>query len=159
MKPTVYLETSVVSYVTAKPSRDLIVAGHQQITQEWWTARRPKFELYVSQMVLKEVGAGDENAARRRLEALRDIPLLAISEEAITLAQRYLEKGPLPSKAAEDALHIAVATVHGMDYLLSWNCKHIANAEMRQAIIRISQACGYESPIICTPEELMGDSL
>lgn len=157
MKPSVYIETSVISYLTAKPSRDLIVAGHQQITQEWWAARRPRFELYVSQMVLQEAEAGDKDAAGRRMEALRDIPLLAISEETMYLAQRYLEKGPLPLKAAEDALHIAVATVHGMDYLLSWNCKHIANAEMRKAIVRISQACGYESPIICTPEELMGE--
>ena len=121
--------------------------------------RRPKFGIYVSQMVIQEASAGDKNAANLRLEALREIPLLATQDDALMLAERYIEKGPLPKKAAEDALHIAVATVHGMDYLLSWNCKHIANAEMRQAIIKISQACGYECPIICTPEELMGDSL
>lgn len=156
MKRKVYLETTVVSYLTARPSRDLVAAAHQQITQEWWTTRRSDFDLYASQMVIQEAGAGDAQMAQLRLSALDRIPLLGVSREAITLARLLVEEGPIPEKASVDALHIAVATVHGVDYLLTWNCKHIANAEMQNSVAAICRASGYEPPIICTPEELSG---
>ena len=156
MKASIYLETSVVSYLTAVMSNDLIIAGHQKITYDWWKNRRSKFNIYISQLVIQEAGDGDKEAAKRRLEILNDIPLLELTTEAVDLARIFVKKGPIPAKAIEDALHIAVATVNGMDYLLSWNCSHIANAEIWKGIIKIAHKKGYDSPIICTPEELMG---
>jgi predicted nucleic acid-binding protein len=155
MKPKVYLETSMVSYLTSRPSRDLIVAANQQITQEWWQIRRAGFDLYISQLVIQEVSAGDEAMAEQRLQAIEGIPLLELSEEAVTFAERLVEDGPLPQQAVEDALHIAVATLNGMDYLLTWNFRHIANATMRYKIERVCRSEGYEPPVICTPQELL----
>lgn len=157
MKPRVYIETSVISYLTSRPSRDLITAAHQQLTVDWWEERRTDFDLYISQLVVREAGAGDEDAAKRRLEIIEQIPLLELNEEALVLARSLIEDGPLPDKASEDALHIAVATVHGMGFLLTWNCKHIANAEMRNLITEVCRLQGYEPPISCTPEELLGE--
>lgn len=156
MKPRVYIETTVVSYLTARSSRDLIIAAHQQLTQEWWNNRRDSFDLYISQLVIQESSAGEAFMAQKRMEALDAIPLLDLREEAVALARALVEKGPIPEKAAVDALHIAVATINGMDYLLTWNCKHIANAEMQTAVAAICRAAGYEPPVICTPEELLG---
>jgi hypothetical protein len=156
MKSKVYLETTVVSYLTARPSRDLVVAAHQQITQDWWTNRRSDFDLYASQLVIQEASGGDAQMAQSRLAALDQIPLLGVSKEATSLARLLVKKGPIPEKAAVDALHIAIATTHGMDYLLTWNCKHIANAEMQGGVGGICRASGYEPPVICTPEELLG---
>jgi hypothetical protein len=157
MKAKVYIETTIVSYLTARPSRDLVIAAHQQITQEWWTNRRTDFDLYASQLVIQESSAGDSQMAQLRLVALDETLLLDVNREAVDLSRMLIRKGPIPEKAAVDALHIAIATVHGMDYLLTWNCKHIANAEMQTAVAAISRASGYEPPIICTPEELSGD--
>ena len=157
MKPRIYLETTIPSYLTAWPSRDLIRAAHQQITREWWQQRRPQFELFISQVVVRECQAGDAGAAAQRLEILRDLPLLEQTEEATSLAQVLLEQIPLPDRAAVDALHIAVAAVHGMDYLLTWNCTHIANAALRDQIGSVCREGGYEPPAICTPEELLSE--
>jgi hypothetical protein len=154
MRPRIYLETTVVSYLTAWPSRDLVTAAHQQITWEWWESRRAEFELYVSQIVIQESSAGDD-AAKRRLEALEDISLLDITEEVTALAEKLIEQVPLPERAGVDALHIAVAVANGMDYLLTWNCTHIANAALRNRIEAVCRSGGYEPPVICTPEELM----
>ena len=156
MKPKVYLETSVVSYLTARPSRDLVVAAHQQVALEWWEECRENFALYACQLVIQEAGAGDPAAARRRLGQLAGIPLLEVTDEAEALARDLIENGPLAAQAVGDALHIAVATVHGVDYLLTWNCRHIANAQMREAVASVCTKRGYEPPVICTPEELMG---
>ena len=117
MKPKVYIETSVISYLTARPSRDLVTAAHQQLTTDWWEDRRAHFDLYISQLVVRESSAGDEDAAKGRLDVIEQIPLLELNEEALALARSLVEDGPLPAKASEDALHIAVATVHGMDFL------------------------------------------
>jgi predicted nucleic acid-binding protein len=152
----VYLETSVISYLVSRPSRDLVVAAHQQITRQWWEECRESFQLYVSQMVIQEAGSGDPAAAQRRLGELVAIPLLGLTDEAQALARELIENGALPRQAVEDALHIALATVHGMDYLLTWNCRHIANARMREAVVSVCMMRGYEPPVICTPEELMG---
>ena len=157
MKSKVYIETSVVSYLTALPSRDVIVVGHQQITDEWWRTKRQSFDLFASQLVLREARAGNEKMAERRLTALEQATLLEVTEDALKLSERLVNKGPLPEKAAEDALHIAIAVVNGMDYLMTWNCKHIANAKMRNKINQICRMEGYEPAIICTPEELLGD--
>jgi len=156
MKSKVYLKTTIVSYLTARPSRDLIIAAHQQLTREWWEHRRAEFDLYASQLVIQEAGAGDATLAKKRLELLAPLPLLTVNPAALALARALITKGPLPKKAGADALHIAVATVHGLDYLLTWNCKHIANARMYTAVAFKCRAAGYEPPVICTPEELLG---
>ena len=155
-KPIVYLETTIVSYLSARKSKDVIIAAHQQITQEWWTQRREHYEVYVSQLVVHEISRGDQNAAQKRLEALQGIPSLEITEEAIALAEQFIRRNAIPRHAAEDALHVAIAATHGADYLLTWNCKHIANAEKWLAIANVCQTEEVEPPIICTPEELFG---
>ena len=155
MKPKVYLETSIISYLAARPSRDIIIAAHQELTNEWWENRRKRFELFVSQLVIQEAKAGDKNAAQKRLDILEPIPLLELNDKVISLARILMNKA-VPPKAVEDALHIAVAAIHGMDYLLTWNCKHIANAEKEHAIATVCRSNNFEPPIICTPEELMG---
>jgi hypothetical protein len=155
MKPKVYLETTIPSYLTSRPSRDLVTAAHQQITREWWDTRRHAFDLFVSQIVLDEAGAGDAEAAARRLAVLTPLPLLNPREEEAELAQALIAQIPLPASAAADALHIAIAVVNGMDYLLTWNCTHIANAALRSRIEAVCRSKGFEVPIICTPEELL----
>ena len=157
MKPRVYLETTIPSYLTAWPSRDLVRAAHQQITRDWWDRRRAEFELYISQVVLRECQAGDATAAAERLKFLQDLPLLEQTEEATRLAQALVDRVPLPERAAVDALHVAIAAVHGVDYLLTWNCTHIANATLRDPIESVCRENGYEPPAICTPDELLAE--
>ncbi|MFL5243088.1 MAG: type II toxin-antitoxin system VapC family toxin [Gemmataceae bacterium] len=155
MKQRVYLETTIPSYLTAWPSRDLVRAAHQQITRDWWDRRRATFELYISQVVLRECQAGDATAAAERLKILQDLPLLEQTEEATRLAQALVDRVPLPERAAVDTLHVAIAAVHGVDYLLTWNCTHIANATLRDPIESVCRENGYEPPAICTPDELL----
>lgn len=155
MKPRVYLETTIPSYLTAWLSPDLVMAGHQQTTREWWDTRREDFELFVSQFVIDEASAGDPDAARRRLEMMVNVPLLNPGANVHALADELMKRVPLPPKAAADALHIAIATINGMDYLLTWNCTHIANAALRPNIEAVCRENGYEPPVICTPEELL----
>lgn len=156
MKPKVYIETSVISYLTARPSKKLIVAAYQQITLDWWENRQFDFLLYVSPAVIQEASAGDEEAAKKRLGKMKHLPILELNEAIFTLAELLLTEKVIPENAKEDALHIATAAFHGMDYLLTWNYKHIANAEMRNKIVDVVQSQGYECSVICTPEELMG---
>lgn len=156
MNQKIYIETTIISYLTARPSRDLIVVAHQQITQEWWETRREFFDLFISELVVREAGSGDRLAAQRRLGALSGIALVELNEEIFTLANILIAEGPIPENSKEDAIHIALATVHGLDYILTWNCRHIANAEMRTGVSNICISQGYQPPIICTPEELMG---
>lgn len=155
MKAKVYIETSVISYLTSRPSRDVVIAGHQQTTLEWWQNDREKFDLVASQLVIQEASAGDPIASEQRLSILDKIELLATTEDALILAQAFIEFKIMPAKASEDALHIAIAVTNGINYLLTWNCKHIANAIIRREIERICRSRGYEPVIICTPEELI----
>ena len=155
MKPKVYIETSVISYLTARSSRDILVAANQQVTQEWWHDRREKFNLYVSQLVDQEISSGDSEAVVKRQQALTNCSFLDITAESVELAGRLIEQNAIPKQAAEDALHIAVATVSGMDYLLTWNFKHIANATMRANVELVCRLNGFEPPVICSPMELM----
>jgi predicted nucleic acid-binding protein len=157
MPGRVYIETTVISYLTARPSRDVVIAGHQQITREWWESRRERFEIVASQLVLQEASAGDQEAAQQRLAVLADVPLLELSEDAFVLAQALVDSGAVPRQAIEDAVHIAVAVANGVDYLMTWNYRHLANAAMRASIDRICRAAGYEPVVICTPEELLED--
>ena len=153
--PEAYLETTFVSYLTAELSNDLIVAGRQRSTREWWKNRRDKFDLFASQVVWEEASDGDEEEIRKRLDVLESIPLLEIGKEAVSLARALTDEGPLPEKAEVDAFHIAIAVVGEVDYLLTWNLKHIANATMRNKIDEVCRSRGHEPIVICTPEELM----
>lgn len=154
MRSTVYLETTIVSYLTARPSRDVILHAHQQLTQEWWYEQRELFEVYISPIVMVEAQRGDAEQAQRRMEALAGIPQLSPTQDALDLAKTLVAQGPIPEKAELDALHIAITAVHGIQYLLTWNCKHIANARMRHQIESLCREGGYEPPVLCTPEEL-----
>jgi hypothetical protein len=153
---TVYIETSILGYLTARPSRDIVVAANIEVTKEWWNTRRGDFQLYSSQAVVKETSQGDVVIASQRLEILSNLFLLDLNQAVLDLAEQFLERSNLPAKADIDAVHIAVATVHGMDYLLTWNCKHIANAQIQGKLAEISLDFGYELPILCTPYELLG---
>lgn len=154
--PTLYLETSVVSYLTARTSADLVAAAHQHITARWWDTRRTSFDIWTSELVIEEAARGDSTAAARRLGALERIPLLKITDAASELASRVLKDHVLPDRAFPDALHIALAAVHSIDYLLTWNCTHIANAELLPRVTVLVQDAGFSMPFVCTPEELMG---
>ena len=155
MKQRVYIETSVVSYLTGRPSRDMVVAAHQELTREWWQKRASAFEVFVSALVLEESSGGDSDASRRRVSAISDIAILEINEAAVELAEKLVSQGPIPQQAAADALHIAIAAMNGTDYLLTWNCKHLANAVHRHEIETLVEESGLACPVICTPEELM----
>jgi predicted nucleic acid-binding protein len=155
VKPRLYLETTIPSYLTAWPSRDVVILGHQETTREWWATCRERFELYVSALVVNEAAQGDAEAARLRLQALQDIPELAASPSAEELAAALLREGAVPAVARIDAAHIAIAAVHGMDFLVTWNCRHIANAEMEPRIRQVCARHGWPCPVICTPEQLL----
>ena len=157
MKSSVYIETSIISYLTARLSNDLRVAANQKTTIEWWENRRLDFDLFVSEFVLTEAGFGDPVIAKKRLEIIADLSELLVDDSAKMLVKILLSQKAIPLKAEIDAYHIAVAAVNGIDYLLTWNCKHIANAIMRPKIEIICRQQGFEPPTICTPQELMED--
>ena len=155
MKQRVCVETRVIISLASRPARDSIVAAHQELTREWWEVRSGRFELVISELVEQEAGAGDPHASRSRLAAIEGIAILTLSDDAVSIAERLVGSGPIPREAAADALHIAVAAVNGIDYLLTWNCKHLANALLRVQIGALLEDAGYACPVICTPEELM----
>ena len=154
---SVYLETTFISYLVARPSRDVIVAGHQRTTQDWWANRRGAFECSVSQVVIDEASVGDPTEAQQRLAIIGGLPTLAITDDAKALTKAIMAAGILPPHVVRDAAHVAVAAVHAVDYLLTWNCKHLANAQIARRIAVVCERLGRKMPIICTPEELMGD--
>jgi hypothetical protein len=158
-KPTtmrIYIESTIPSYVVARPARDLLQAARQQLTRDWWDFQREKHELYTSQVVLDEISSGEAAMARQRIELMAEITLLDLTDEANALTQRILGSGLLPATADRDAAHIALATVHGMDILLTWNCRHIANASIVGRLRRWVEKQGHTLPEIYTPDELMG---
>jgi predicted nucleic acid-binding protein len=152
----VYIETSIVSYLTARPSSNLIAAAWQKETTDWWESQRHRFSLCVSDVVIEEAGRGDKGAARRRLAKLAGLEVLPLNEQVVNLSKALIDEGGLPEKAIDDALHIAIAAVHGIGYLLTWNCRHIANAETRPKVRSICMTLGFSCPEIATPTELMG---
>ena len=156
MKAKIYIETSIVSYYTSRPSRDIITAARQQVTRGWWEESRNQFDTYISALVLEEAKGGDPLAAESRLAALKGIPVLKITDEAEELADVFVKFGPIPENYPEDALHIALAVINGMDFLVTWNFHHINNAIMKREIMKISEKNGYECPMICSPEEIEG---
>ena len=155
MNPRLYLETTIPSYLVARHSRDLRLAADQEATQEWWEERRQNYELFISEFVREEVQRGDAQAAAARLAFLEGIPILSEPQAATELAEQILAARLIPPQAALDASHIAMATVHGMDYLLTWNCKHIHNVAIIRQIERLCERQGHTCPVICTPNDLM----
>ena len=155
MRLTAYVETSVVSYLTARPSRDVVISAYQKITREWWRDAPERLDLVASALVVAEAGAGDSDAARTRLEALESVALLDATPDAENLANALVEASAVPRQAADDAAHIAIAVTNGVDFLVTWNFRHIANATMRARIEQVCRWAGYEPPVICTPSELM----
>jgi hypothetical protein len=155
MKPAVYIETSVISYYTARPSNNLITLAHQRLTDIWWKKALPKLSPYLSQFVVDEISKGNNEAAKKRLEATSKFLILEATPKVSSLASVYFKALQIPEKARFDAIHMAMATIHGMDYLVSWNCMHIASGRVRNIIDRINSEHEYSTPTICTPEELM----
>ena len=153
--PRLYVETTIPSYLTARPSRDTILAGQQETTRRWWEEKRDNYDLYVSELVLEETAAGDPAMAAARHAALAGLPQLAQTPEVDALAARLLEQGIIPPSAAPDAEHIALAAIHAMNFLLTWNCKHIANALHRRRMEAVCAEAGLVCPIICTPYHLI----
>ncbi len=153
---SVYIETTVISYLVSRPSRDILVAAHQQTTFEWWATRRHEFECYISQVVIDEIIAGNTEAAKKRMNKVEDLAVLEVTREAEALTEAIIQGSAIPQRAVRDAAHIAVATVNGIDYLLTWNCRHLANAQIIRKVSLVCNAQGYDMPVICTPEELMG---
>ena len=153
--PRLYVETTIPSYLTARPSRDVILAGQQETTRRWWEEKRGNYDLYVSELVLEETAAGDPAMAAARHAVLAGLPQLAQTPEVDALAARLLERGIIPPSAAPDAEHIALAAVHAMNFLLTWNCKHIANALHRRRVEAVCTEAGLVCPIICTPYHLI----
>ena len=155
MTSSVYVETTIISYLTAKPSRDLIVAAHQQITSEWWASVRPEVECFISAFVIDEAARGNDEYARKRLDAIANLSILQVNEEVEVLAREYFAALKIPEKSKIDAFHLAIAAWHKMDYVLSWNCKHIASARVQKMLQDTNARLGVYTPIVCTPEELM----
>ena len=156
-KKTVYIETTVVSYLAARPTGDLVGAAWQKITADWWRTQRRRFDLVTSDLTVREAGRGDSGASARRLAMLAEVALVRGTVEAVELSKALVRGGALPERAENDALHVALAAVHGVDYLLTWNCRHLDNAETKPVMRQVCRGLGYAAPEICTPQELMGE--
>jgi len=157
MKPKPYLESTIPSYLAARPSRDTILIGQQKCTRDWWNKRAAHFEIFVSEVVVGEISDGETAMAARRMELIKPFALLESNDAVKALTRALVHGGPLPEKAARDAAHIALSAVHGMHFLLTWNCTHIANAMMYAKMREICAAHGCECPVICTPDELLAE--
>lgn len=156
MKRSVYLETSIVSYYTARPSRDLVITAWQEVTHEMWPVLQTDFDRYISALVIQEASRGNREAAEKRLNALSGIPVLELTDQARELANSLITSGAIPATSEEDALHIAVASLNGMEFLLTWNFSHINNALKKSRIVKAIEDHGFVPPEICSPEELVG---
>ncbi len=155
---SVYVETSIISHATAWPSGDVLIAALQQQARAWWSSRRHLFELVSSQLVIDEASAGDPSAAAERLKLLAGIPTVPINDDVRTLARAIMSASIMPPKAAADAVHVAAAAVAGVQYLLTLNCKHIANARELPRVYRLLEQHGFGQLLICTPAEFLGDN-
>lgn len=156
MKQTLYMETTIPSYYTALPSRDIIILAHQEITRQWWREDKNNYNIHVSELVIEEALQGDSFASKRRLNVINKFKILSINKESEELGLYYIKKIPILKHAYRDAIHLAIASLNKMDYLLTWNCTHLNQAHLKGMIRKINNAQGVFTPVICTPEELMG---
>ena len=157
MPHSIFIETTIPSYYVSRPSRNLLQFARQELTREWWDARRHEFDLFTSQLVLDEASEGESAKASERLELLSGLELLDITEEVEALAANLIRSGIVPSVAARDAFHLAAAGVHRMNFLLTWNCKHIANPFIADRLQSCFSSMGIHLPNICTPEQFFTD--
>jgi hypothetical protein len=156
---SIYIETSIVSFLRQRPAAHVVAAARQLLTRRWWDIERTKYQLVTSQYVIDEAALDDPELASERLELLRDLPLLALDEEIQTIADEIMRRAILPQKAQVDALHISIAAYHRIDFLLTWNCTHIANARILPRLHAVLRNLGHAIPIICTPEEMVDDDV
>jgi len=157
MPHSIFIETTIPSYYVSRPSRNLLQFARQELTREWWDARRHEFDLFTSQLVLDEASEGEPAKATERLELLAGLELLDLNEQVEALAAKLVGSGILPATAIRDASHLAAAGVHGMNFLLTWNCKHIANPFIADRLQSCFSSVGVYLPIICTPEQFFTD--
>ena len=153
----IYIESTIPSYLVARPARDLLQAARQQTSRDWWELKRQQHELFTSEIVLAEISEGEAVMAKQRLEAMQGIKIVRVTDDTEALTRRILESGLLPAAADRDAAHIALATIYEMDILLSWNCRHIANASIQGRLRRLAEQMGLALPVLCTPDELTGE--
>ena len=153
-KQKVYIESTIPSYIVSRLSRDILVLSHQKISKDWWNHTRKDYDLYISQVVIDEISAGDKELAKKRNSLIKSIPILEGSNKIDDLAKLYLKHFKFPERALRDAFHIAFAVYYEIDFLLTWNCTHLANANVRKELIRFNNRLKYKTPDICTPEEL-----
>jgi hypothetical protein len=158
-KQSIYIESSVISYLTAKENRDLIIAARQKITRNWWKRIADSAELFISTYVIDEIAQGDSSASEIRLKAIKNCNVLPASDEITFLSKEYFRRMQIPDHAMYDSLHLACAVLNGIDIIVSWNFKHIANPTIRHILRTINDKLGYETPEITTPEELMEGAL
>src|SRR4051812_40665727 len=153
-KPSVYIETTIIGYLTSWPRKDPLVAGQQKLTREWWDQESSNYDLVTSAVVRSEAGAGDAKAAAERLEVIDKLRFLSVTAESVALAQALISRLAIPATETRDAAHVGISAAHGVDYLLTWNCRHLANATLRPKIELVCKEHGFEPPVICTPQEL-----
>lgn len=154
MLKRIYIETSVISFLTARPSKDVVLAGHQASTQIFWERKRD-YELFISDMVIQECEKGDPDCALSRIQAIKGLPVLNVDKDVENLASELIRQSAIPRNSPEDAIHIAVASVSAIDFILTWNFKHINNPFMKNQIRTVILNQGYTMPEICSPEELL----
>lgn len=157
MKEIAYIETTIVSYLVARPSRDLVLSAHQQVTREWWENERVNYHCIASEEVAREAMLGDTGMAQARIKVLEDLQIVGITAEVEAMAATFMATGALPPTMRPDATHLAAATMSGADYLLTWNCRHLANAHVLRRLQKEAERRGWQLPGVCTPLELMGD--
>jgi len=157
VKEIAYIETTIVSYLVARPSRDLVLSAHQQVTREWWENERVHYHCIASEEVAREAMLGDTGMAQARIKVLADVQIVGITAEVEAMAATFMATGALPPTMRPDATHLAAATLSGADYLLTWNCRHLANAHVLRRLQKEAERRGWQLPGVCTPLELMGD--
>jgi len=153
---TVYVETTVIGHLAGRSHPDPVIAARQALTRRWWPTASSRYRLLISELVLDESAGGDPSAAEERLEAVASLPRLDATDEVDELVDKLISNGAIPPTEPRDAFHVAIAAVNGVQYLVTWNFKHIANATMRGRIESVCRDAGFEPPVICTPEELPG---
>jgi hypothetical protein len=150
----VYLETTVVSYLTSRPNRDIVIAAYQEITRQWWADERQYFDLFISELVVREASQGDPDAAKDRLDVLKEIAMLGRSDDVDRLAKHLLNSKCFPTKAEDDAVHIAFAAAWHIPLMITWNMRHLLNPVMQPRIQAACQSLGFQAPVICSPDSL-----
>ncbi len=153
-KPRAYIETTIPSYIIGSDSRDLIILEHQIFTRDWWKVAWNKYALHISETVILEIKAGNPELAEQRIQLIKGLPILSLNECIESLVSKYMEHFHFPDKLLNDMFHVAFATCYQMDYIVTWNCRHIANPFTQRQLDRLNSSLGFQTPLLCTPEQL-----